>query len=135
MTTKKLWLQTLGWPYVSVTRDGTQAIEEATRLRVNQLRGKIKYMKRGLRGLCSVVMAVLVVGCWLLCASEAEAHEGPDSQSCVTCCVNHRVLPLTAAVIIPLSESLANCGLSFVQELHTQAVIRLLESWNLGTHP
>ena len=80
------------------------------------------------RRLLGVVMAAAMVGCWLLCAAETEAHhEGTDVQPCVTCCANHQVLPPASRLSVALPDSFVAGHLGATSELYDQVVVRLLD--------
>lgn len=75
----------------------------------------------------SVLIALVVVGCWLGCADETEAHEGADAQSCVTCCANHQLLPTSFRTSMTVPDGFLASGVSMATDLYDQVVVRLLD--------
>jgi hypothetical protein len=75
----------------------------------------------------AIVIAVVMTSCWLFCASETEAHESADVQPCVTCCVNHQMLPPLAVPTTRFSDVCVGRKIGVVSVLSDQTVIRLLE--------
>jgi hypothetical protein len=72
-----------------------------------------------------VLTAVAILGCWLSCATEIEAHQGTDVQPCVTCCANHQVLPPSSGLRMALPEGVAIADLGLTTDLYDQTVVRL----------
>ena len=74
----------------------------------------------------SAILAAVLLGCWLTCATETEAAHSDSELSCVTCCNNHRVVvPPSSAIARPLT-ALSEALLPAVACLQSQTVIRLL---------
>lgn len=85
-------------------------------------------MKRCRRGIPAIIMAMLLAGCWLLCAAETEAtHEDVDTQPCVTCCLNHQLIPPSTGSVISLPHELVTSKTLCTSSLYSQTVVRLLD--------
>ena len=72
-----------------------------------------------------MLTAVAMLGCWLSCVAEAEAHEGADVQPCVTYCANHQVLPPSSGPSATLPDGFAACEFGATTDLYDQIVVRL----------
>ena len=74
-----------------------------------------------------VLLAAVMLGCWLTCAVETDAAHSETEQSCVTCCTSHRAVNTPAAVVPHEFTALPGGHLASVSALQSQTVIRLLD--------